>query len=140
MSYSRKYCDLAPYHITPGGPHIPGEPARDPRDRLLHLDGDFSRLDLKWRRLRDYERLILCDLPTCSLFLGLIVFISGALFRITQHDWVTFQTNTDERFGQMTTKPKPPPFPKPPRPPSEPPRPQPGLWMARAWRWRRATG
>ena len=32
-----------------------------------------------------------------------------------------------ERFGEMLTKPKPPPFPKPPRPPSEPPRPQPGL-------------
>ena len=43
MSYSRKHCDLAPYHITPGGPHIPGGPARDPRERLLNLDGDFSR-------------------------------------------------------------------------------------------------
>jgi len=28
---------------------------------------------------------------------------------------------------RMSTRPKPPPYPKPPRPPGEPPRPQPGL-------------
>ena len=67
MSYSRKHCDLAPYHITPGGPHIPGEPARDPRERLLHLDGDFSRPDLKWLGLRDYEWLVLCDRKRLAL-------------------------------------------------------------------------
>jgi hypothetical protein len=27
----------------------------------------------------------------------------------------------------MSTRPKPPPYPRPPRPPGEPPRPQPGL-------------
>ena len=62
---------------------------------------------------------------TTSLFLGLIVFISGALFLIVQH-LQAIQT-TLKRFGEMASKPKPPPFPKPPRPPSEPPRPQPGL-------------
>ena len=63
MSYSRKHCDLAPYHITPGGPQIPG----DPRERLLHLDGDFSRLDLKWLGLRDYEWLVLGDRERLAL-------------------------------------------------------------------------
>jgi hypothetical protein len=29
----------------------------------------------------------------------------------------------------MSTRPKPPPYPKPPRPPAEPPRPQPGASM-----------
>jgi Rap1a immunity proteins len=32
----------------------------------------------------------------------------------------------------MSTRPKPPPYPKPPRPPAEPPRPQPGVSMLRA--------
>jgi hypothetical protein len=32
----------------------------------------------------------------------------------------------------MSTRPKPPPYPKPPRPPPEPPRPQPGVSMLRS--------
>jgi alkanesulfonate monooxygenase SsuD/methylene tetrahydromethanopterin reductase-like flavin-dependent oxidoreductase (luciferase family) len=39
--------------------------------------------------------------------------------------------HTDHLAGRhdMSTRPKPPPYPKPPRPPAEPPRPQPGASM-----------
>src|SRR5262249_58130005 len=39
----------------------------------------------------------------------------------------TLTTLAGRRY--MSTRPKPPPYPKPPRPPAEPPRPQPGVSM-----------